>query len=369
MQQFQELQFQILLCQNTADRILVCGSLEETQNPVIFIQVVFLGNELREIKVPQLAESLSEGDIRWDKAVGDQVAEDEVICQVETDKTAVPVHAPCAGVIEEILVEDGSTVNPGMSICKLRVGATAKESAPKEAPAAAPAAKSGPPASPSEADVSAPPPTTPPPVPPKPSAPQTSKPVSSIKIPVTPTPLPPGQAESTITGTRTEQRVKINRMRQRIAQRLKEAQNTYAMLTTFNEIDMSNVIDMRNQHKDAFLKKHNIKLGFMSAFVKASSYALQDQPVVNAVIDEGEIVYRDYVDISVAVATPKGLVVPVIRNLEKMNYADIEKVEIRPMMYVALTYDHRLIDGREAVLFLRKIKAAVEDPRIMLLDI
>ncbi|GBO26102.1 Dihydrolipoyllysine-residue succinyltransferase component of 2-oxoglutarate dehydrogenase complex, mitochondrial [Araneus ventricosus] len=218
-------------------------------------------------------------------AVGDQVAEDEVICQVETDKTAVPVHAPCAGVIEEILVEDGSTVNPGMSICKLRVGATAKESAPKEAaaaPAEVPAAKSGPPASPSEADVSAPPPTTPPPVPPKPSAPQASKPVSSIKIPVTPTPLPPGQAESTITGTRTEQRVKMNRMRQRIAQRLKEAQNTYAMLTTFNEIDMSNIIEMRNRHKDDFLKKHNVKLGFMSAFVKAAAYALQDQPVVNA---------------------------------------------------------------------------------------
>ncbi|GFT51419.1 dihydrolipoyllysine-residue succinyltransferase component of 2-oxoglutarate dehydrogenase complex, mitochondrial [Trichonephila clavipes] len=389
----------------------------------------YLRNEVREIKVPQLAESLSEGDIRWDKAVGDQVAEDEVICQVETDKTAVPIHAPCAGVIEELLVEDGSTVQPGMSICKLKVGgtATAKE------PAAAETPKSGPPAPPSEAEVSTPTPTTPPPVPPKPSTPQASKPVSSIKIPVTPTPLPPGQAESVITGSRTEQRVKMNRMRQRIAQRLKEAQNTYAMLTTFNEIDMSNVIEMRNRHKDAFLKKHNIKLGFMSAFVKASAYALQDQPIVNAVIDEGEIVYRDYIDISVAVATPKGLVVPVLRNLGNMNYAEIEKaihalgekartgslaiedmdggtftisnggvfgslygtpiinppqsailgmhaiverpvaisgkVEIRPMMYVALTYDHRLIDGREAVLFLRKIKAAVEDPRIMLLDI
>lgn len=404
------------------------GVSRRISNSSYFHTSCYLRNELREIKVPQLAESLSEGDIRWDKAVGDQVAEDEVICQVETDKTAVPVHAPCAGVIEELLVEDGSTVNPGMSICKLKVGGTA---AAKE-PVAAETPKS-PPAPPSEAEVSTSPPTTPPPVPPKPSTPQTSKPVSSIKIPVTPTPLPPGQAESVITGSRTEQRVKMNRMRQRIAQRLKEAQNTYAMLTTFNEIDMSNVIEMRNQHKDAFLKKHNIKLGFMSAFVKASAYALQDQPVVNAVIDEGEIVYRDYIDISVAVATPKGLVVPVLRNLGNMNYADIEKaihalgekartgnlaiedmdggtftisnggvfgslygtpiinppqsailgmhaiverpvaiggkVEIRPMMYVALTYDHRLVDGREAVLFLRKIKAAVEDPRIMLLDI
>ncbi|GIX70776.1 dihydrolipoyllysine-residue succinyltransferase component of 2-oxoglutarate dehydrogenase complex, mitochondrial [Caerostris extrusa] len=366
--------------------------------------------------------------------VGDQITEDEVICQVETDKTAVPVHSPCAGVIEELLVEDGATVQPGMSICKIRVGGTAsgKKPAPKEE-AAPETPKSEPPSSPSEADVSAPPPTTPPPVPPKPSAPQSSKPVSSIKIPVIPTSLPSGQAESTIIGSRTEQRVKMNRMRQRIAQRLKEAQNVYAMLTTFNEIDMSNIIEMRNRHKDAFLKKHNIKLGFMSAFVKAAAYALQDQPVVNAVIEEGEIVYRDYIDISVAVATPKGLVVPVIRSLEKMDYADIEKaihalgekartgalaiedmdggtftisnggvfgslygtpiinppqsailgmhaiverpvaisgkVEIRPMMYVALTYDHRLIDGREAVLFLRKIKAAVEDPRIMLLDI
>lgn len=223
-------------------------------------------------------------------------------------------------------------------------------------------------------------------------------------------------------------------MRQRIAQRLKEAQNTCAMLTTFNEIDMSNIQDMRARHKEAFLKKHNLKLGFMSAFVKASAFALQEQPVVNAVIDDTtkEVVYRDYIDISVAVATPRGLVVPVIRNVETMNYADIErtiselgekarknelaiedmdggtftisnggvfgslwnahhqppqsailgmhaivdrpvavggKVEIRPMMYVALTYDHRLIDGREAVTFLRKIKAAVEDPRVLLLDL
>lgn len=227
----------------------------------------------------------------------------------------------------------------------------------------------------------------------------------------------------------------MNRMRQRIAQRLKEAQNTCAMLTTFNEVDMSNIQEMRARHKDAFLKKHNLKLGFMSAFVKASAFALQEQPVVNAVIDDAtkEVVYRDYIDISVAVATPRGLVVPVIRNVETMNYADIErtinelgekarknelaiedmdggtftisnggvfgslfgtpiinppqsailgmhgifdrpvavggKVEVRPMMYVALTYDHRLIDGREAVTFLRKIKAAVEDPRVLLLDL
>lgn len=218
----------------------------------------------------------------------------------------------------------------------------------------------------------------------------------------------------------------MNRMRQRIAQRLKDAQNTNAMLTTFNEIDMSHIMAFRKKHLDTFTKKHSIKLGLMSPFVKAAANALMDQPVVNAVIEENEIIYRDYVDISVAVATPKGLVVPVIRNVQNMTYADIEltiaglaekartgkltieemdggtftisnggvfgslmgtpiinppqsailgmhgiferpialngQVVIRPMMYIALTYDHRLIDGREAVLFLRKIKEGVEDP-------
>uniref|UniRef100_A0A672NS55 Dihydrolipoyllysine-residue succinyltransferase component of 2-oxoglutarate dehydrogenase complex, mitochondrial n=1 Tax=Sinocyclocheilus grahami TaxID=75366 RepID=A0A672NS55_SINGR len=206
----------------------------------------------------------------------------------------------------------------------------------------------------------------------------------------------------------------MNRMRQRIAQRLKEAQNTCAMLTTFNEVDMSNITEMRKQYKDAFLKKHGIKLGFMSVFVKAAAYALTDQPAVNAVIDDTtkEIVYRDYVDISVAVATPK--VKPLFIHDARKNELAVEdmdggtftisnggvfgsmfgtpiinppqsailgmhgifdrpmaiagKVEIRPMMYVALTYDHRLIDGREAVTFLRKIKSVVEDPRVLLLD-
>lgn len=234
-------------------------------------------------------------------------------------------------------------------------------------------------------------------------------------------------------GSRTETRVKMNRMRLRIAERLKDAQNTYAMLTTFNEIDMTNITELRKKHKDAFLKRHGVKLGFMSAFVKASAYALKDQPVVNAVIDGNEQIFRDYVDISVAVSTPKGLVVPVIRNADMMNYADIEKtiaglgekartgtlaiedmdggtftisnggvfgsmfgtpiinppqsailgmhavqqravvinneIKIRPMMYICLTYDHRLIDGREAVTFLKKIKDAVEEPSFMFLGL
>uniref|UniRef100_A0A8C8BYC5 Dihydrolipoyllysine-residue succinyltransferase component of 2-oxoglutarate dehydrogenase complex, mitochondrial n=1 Tax=Oncorhynchus tshawytscha TaxID=74940 RepID=A0A8C8BYC5_ONCTS len=363
-----------------------------------------LGNEVITVKTPAFAESVTEGDVRWEKAVGDSVKEDEVVCEIETDKTSVQVPSPAAGVIEELLVPDGEKVEGGQALFKLRKGAVAAQAA--EAPAAA--------------VVAAPPPphdaaTTPSPAP------------SAVgPIPTTMPPVPPVPGAAIF--------VKMNRMRLRIAQRLKEAQNTCAMLTTFNEVDMSNISELRKAYKDAFLKKHNIKLGFMSAFVKASAYALMEQPAVNGVIDDTtkEIVYRDYVDISVAVATPKGLVVPVIRGVEGMNFADIEKtinelgekarknelavedmdggtftisnggvfgsmfgtpiinppqsailgmhgiferpvaiegkVEIRPMMYVALTYDHRLIDGREAVTFLRKIKTVVEDPRVLLLD-
>ncbi|XP_071772515.1 dihydrolipoyllysine-residue succinyltransferase component of 2-oxoglutarate dehydrogenase complex, mitochondrial-like [Centroberyx gerrardi] len=383
-------------------------------------------DEVVTVKTPAFAESVSEGDVRWEKAVGDSVTEDEVVCEIETDKTSVQVPAPAAGVIEELLVPDGGRVEGGTPLFKLRKGAGAAKPAPSpaaEAPAAAAAAPPPPPPPPT------PVPTVMPPVPPVPAQAAQAKPVSAIK----PTAAAPAPAAAPA-GVRAENRVKMNRMRLRIAQRLKEAQNTCAMLTTFNEVDMSNIQEMRKIHKDAFLKKHNMKLGFMSAFVKAAAHALTEQPAVNAVIDDTtkEIVYRDYVDISVAVATPKGLVVPVIRNAETMNFADIEKtisalgekarknelavedmdggtftisnggvfgsmfgtpiinppqsailgmhgifdrpvaingkVEIRPMMYVALTYDHRLVDGREAVTFLRKIKAVVEDPRVLLLD-
>ncbi|KAK2826149.1 hypothetical protein Q5P01_020363 [Channa striata] len=396
-------------------------------------------DEVVTIKTPAFAESVTEGDVRWEKAVGDTVSEDEVVCEIETDKTSVQVPSPAAGVIEELLVPDGGKVEGGTPLFKLRKGAgapKAAESLKTEAPAAAappPPSAAIPPPSPPLPSAGGPIPTTMPPVPPVPAHAIDTKPVSAIK----PTAAPAAsvaQAEGAAKAARTESRVKMNRMRLRIAQRLKEAQNTCAMLTTFNEVDMSNISEMRKNYKDAFLKKHNIKLGFMSAFVKAAAYALADQPAVNAVIDDTtkEIVYRDYVDISVAVATPKGLVVPVIRNVEEMNFADIEKainllgekarknelavedmdggtftisnggvfgsmfgtpiinppqsailgmhgifdrpvavggkVEIRPMMYVALTYDHRLIDGREAVTFLRKIKSVVEDPRVLLLD-
>uniref|UniRef100_A0A9J8DBL9 Dihydrolipoyllysine-residue succinyltransferase component of 2-oxoglutarate dehydrogenase complex, mitochondrial n=1 Tax=Cyprinus carpio carpio TaxID=630221 RepID=A0A9J8DBL9_CYPCA len=373
-------------------------------------------NEVITVKTPAFAESVTEGDVRWEKAVGDTVSEDEVVCEIETDKTSVQVPSPAAGVIEELLVPDGGKVEGGTPLFRLKKGAgAAKTTAAAAAPP--PAAETPPPPAPPAAPVGGPIPTSMPPVPPVPAQPIQSKPGQEDAV---------HSAEAEI--------VKMNRMRLRIAQRLKEAQNTCAMLTTFNEVDMSNITEMRKQYKDAFLKKHGIKLGFMSAFVKAAAYALTDQPAVNAVIDDStkEIVYRDYVDISVAVATPKGLVVPVIRGVEGMSFADIEKtinelgekarknelavedmdggtftisnggvfgsmfgtpiinppqsailgmhgifdrpvaiagkVEIRPMMYVALTYDHRLIDGREAVTFLRKIKSVVEDPRELLLD-
>ncbi|CAI5764249.1 dihydrolipoyllysine-residue succinyltransferase component of 2-oxoglutarate dehydrogenase complex [Podarcis lilfordi] len=387
--------------------------------------------EVVTVNTPAFAESVTEGDVRWEKAVGDTVGEDEVVCEIETDKTSVQVPAPVAGVIEALLVPDGGKVEGGTPLFKLRkTGAAPAKAKPAAAPAPEPAAPPPPPPAAAPAPA-AQIPTTMPPVPPVSSLPVDSKPVSAVK-PVAAAPVAePGVSK----GARVEQRVKMNRMRQRIAQRLKEAQNTCAMLTTFNEIDMSNIQEMRARHRDNFLKKHNMKLGFMSAFVKAAAFALQEQPVVNGVIDDTtkEIVYREYVDISVAVATPRGLVVPVIRNVETMNFADIErainelgekarknelaiedmdggtftisnggvfgslfgtpiinppqsailgmhgifdrpvavggKVEVRPMMYVALTYDHRLIDGREAVTFLRKIKAVVEDPRVLLLDL
>ncbi|XP_074603868.1 dihydrolipoyllysine-residue succinyltransferase component of 2-oxoglutarate dehydrogenase complex, mitochondrial [Brevipalpus obovatus] len=393
--------------------------------------------EIQIVQAPQFAESISEGDLRWEKAVGDSVKEDELVAEVETDKTTVPINSPVTGIIEELMVEDGSTVKSGQAIFKIKIGATSTADKPQPSAASSQSTQPSPP--PPQQPPSSPPSSaggmssSPPPIPPQPSGPMSSIPVSSIKVS---SPTTGGSNAGGDVGgglMRTEQRTKMNRMRSRIAQRLKDAQNTYAMLTTFNEIDMSNIIEMRNMYKDAFLKKHNLRLGFMSAFVKAACYGLQDQPVVNAVIDNDEIIYRDYIDISVAVATPKGLVVPVIRNVENMNYAQIEqtiaglgekarnnalaiedmdggtftisnggvfgslfgtpiinppqsailgmhaiferpvaikgKMEIRPMMYVALTYDHRLIDGREAVTFLRKVKAAIEDPRVLLLDV
>nr|VZH96282.1 unnamed protein product [Spirometra erinaceieuropaei] len=373
--------------------------------------------DIQTIKVPAFPESISEGDLSWKKAAGDTVMTDEIIAEIETDKTAIPVLSPCTGVITELLIQDGEKVVYAQEIGKVDEKAVeAKAPEPEKPKPAEPAAK----ATPAPAPSAPAPPTPAPPTPPAPSRPPPAS--AASKAP----PLLRG-------GSRSEQRVKMTRIRLRTAERLKEAQNTCAMLTTFNEIDMSNLIDLRNQFKEAFAKKHGVKLGIMSTFSKAAAYALRDQPIVNAYIDGNEIVYRNYIDLSIAVASPKGLVVPVLRNVDNMNFADIERgifelgekaksgmlavedmdggtftisnggifgslfstpivnppqsailglhgtferpvarkgqVVIRPMMYVALSYDHRLIDGREAVLFLRKIKSFVEDPRVFFLDI
>lgn len=384
------------------------------------------------VNCPAFAESISEGDVRWEKAAGDSVNEDDTVAEIETDKTSIPIPAPQSGVIEVLLVEDGTTVTPGTPLFKLNTdGAAPAAEKPKAPESSAP---------PPESTTQPEPEKTPAPEPVKipetmpPPTPVSTKPISTVKVSdIKPTLMTMQESSAPPSGTRSESRVKMNRMRLRIAQRLKDSQNTAAMLTTFNEVDMSNIMAMRNKYKDAFLKKHGLKLSFMSAFIKASAYALKDQPVVNAVIDDAssEIVYKDYVDISVAVSTEKGLVVPVIRNCETMDYLDVERemtnlavkarnneltvedmdggtftisnggvfgslygtpiinppqsailgmhgifdrpvaikgeVKIRPMMYIALTYDHRLVDGREAVTFLKKIKESVEDPHVLLL--
>ncbi|XP_022334340.2 dihydrolipoyllysine-residue succinyltransferase component of 2-oxoglutarate dehydrogenase complex, mitochondrial-like [Crassostrea virginica] len=394
--------------------------------------------EIQEVKSPGFSESISEGDIRWDKAVGDFVQEDELLGEVETDKTGVAIHSPCAGVIVELLVEDGATVTAHQPIMKIDTSAKGdapakKADAPvseKPKPAAEPAqdqAKPAPEAPPAKSSGSSGPiPTSPPPPPPVPKGPMSSYPTSSVKV-------TPFEGSAPQGGARTETRTKMTRIRQKTAQRLKESQNTCAALTTFQECDMSNLMEWRKTYKDQFEKKHGVKLGMMSPFIKAAAFALKNQPVVNAVIDGNEIIYRDYIDVSVAVAAPKGLVVPVIRNVETLSYADVEKaileygekakknmlaiedmeggtfsisnggvfgslygtpiinqpqsailgihtikkrpvvvndqIVIRPIMILALTYDHRLIDGREAVTFLMDIKRAIEDPRVMLLDV
>ncbi|VDQ10655.1 unnamed protein product [Trichobilharzia regenti] len=348
---------------------------------------------VRVVNVPPFAESVTEGDIVWKKAVGDAVEADEVVAEIETDKTNVSVPAPCAGVITQLLVEDGGKVSAGQEIFKMEEGASPTSKSPEKKPVQEPEKKQ---------TIDAPPSPKPTSVPASPVIK-----AESVSVPKVPdTAVLSSQTPTSTDGARSEQRVKMSRMRLRIAQRLKDAQNTCAMLSTFNEIDMSNLFELRRQYKDTFLKIHGVKLGMMST---------------------------DYVDISIAVATPKGLVVPVLRNVEKMNYADIERgihdmgvkardgklavedmdggtftisnggvfgslfgtpiinppqsailglygvfdrpvarngqVVIRPMMYVALTYDHRLIDGREAVTFLRKIKEFVEDPRMYFLQI
>jgi 2-oxoglutarate dehydrogenase E2 component (dihydrolipoamide succinyltransferase) len=372
-----------------------------------------------EAVVPFMGESITDGTLAtFLKQPGERVEVDEPIAQIETDKVTIDVASPEAGVIEAFVAKVGDTVEPGTKIAIISKSAEASHVSPSEK-FPTKAASQPPPAE--KAPAQTPPPkaeTSPPKE--KPKAPSPAPGRTSAKEPQ----LPPKERE---------RRVPMTRLRKRVATRLKDSQNTFALLTTFNEVDMTNLMKLRSEYKDAFVEKHGVKLGLMSGFVKAAVSALQNQPIVNAVIDGDDIIYRDYVDISIAVGTPKGLVVPVLRNADTLNFAEIEKsinglakkaidgsisidemaggsftisnggvygsllstpiinppqsailgmhsivsrpmvvgkeVLPRPMMYIALTYDHRLIDGREAVFFLRRIKEVVEDPRRLLLDV
>ncbi|KAJ3012312.1 UNVERIFIED_CONTAM: 2-oxoglutarate dehydrogenase complex E2 component, partial [Siphonaria sp. JEL0065] len=360
------------------------------------------------VKTPPMADSITEGTLtKWHKVVGEYVARDEPIATIETDKVDVTVNSAEAGIVLEYFAKEGETVAVGSNLFKVNTNGVPGSSTPKAS--AAPAQAIAAPAAAAPA--------------PKAAAPA-AKPAAAA-APVAEVP--------TTTGARVERRVKMNRMRKTIASRLKDSQNTAASLTTFNEIDMTNLIEFRSKYKDAVLEKHGVKLGFMSAFIKASAQALKEVPEVNARIEGDEVVYSDFVDISVAVATPKGLVTPVLRNCENLSMLETEKemaelgkkakanaitiedlaggtftisnggvfgslygtpiinqpqsailgmhavkeravvvngkVEARPMMYVALTYDHRLIDGREAVTFLVRVKELIEDPRRLLLEV
>ncbi|CAN4103996.1 unnamed protein product [Withania somnifera] len=367
--------------------------------------------------VPYMGESISDGTLaKFLKNIGDRVEVDEPIAQIETDKVTIDVTSPEAGVIQKFVAKEGDTVEPGNKVAIIsKSGEGVERAAPSEKPSEEVAA----PTEDNKVEKAKPQVGT---------TPVKEKPKGS-------SPPPPKRSptELQLPPKERERRVPMTRLRKRVATRLKDSQNTFALLTTFNEVDMTNLMKLRSDYKDAFVEKHGVKLGFMSGFVKAAVSALQNQPIVNAVIDGDDIIYRDYIDISIAVGTPKGLVVPVIRNAEQMNFAEIEKtintlakkandgsisidemaggsftisnggvygslistpiinppqsailgmhsivsrpmvvggsIVPRPMMYIALTYDHRLIDGREAVFFLRRIKDVVEDPRRLLLDV
>jgi 2-oxoglutarate dehydrogenase E2 component (dihydrolipoamide succinyltransferase) len=392
-----------------------------------------------DVIIPALGESVTEASIgQWLKKVGDSVAADEPIVSLETDKVAVEVNAPAAGVLTELLFKEGDTVTVGAVIARLEAGAAAAAPAANPAPAAA-------------APVPAPVPAqTPAPAqaPQAPQAPQalqapTTGPTARRKaeegtpvaapVPAPSTAATPQGGFDTFPFARKVERVRMTRLRQTIARRLKEAQNTAAMLTTFNDVDMTAVMEARARYKDSFEKKHGVRLGFMSFFVKACALAAKDIPSVNARIEGDEIVFHDYLDVGVAVSSPGGLVVPILKDAQAKGFAQIEleiadfgkrardgalKIEelqggtftitnggifgslmstpiinppqsavlgmhrieerpvvrngqivARPMMYLALSYDHRLIDGREAVTFLVRVKEALEDPIRLLVDL
>lgn len=407
-----------------------------TKLPTMLLTV--RGYDDKVVKVPQMAESISEGTLKqFCKGVGDHVEQDEEIATIETDKIDVAVNAPEAGTIKEFLVKEEDTVTVGQDLVRLELGGSATTSEDKKATAK----ESSQQEDTKKETESAPKVTDEPPEEARQQAYSHESEKDVTKSHKSSESRADEERETTSTkpslysGNREERRIKMNRMRLRIAERLKQSQNTAASLTTFNEVDMSNIMEFRRLYQDEILKKHGVKLGFMSAFSRAAVLAMRDIPAVNASIEGPNggdtIVYRDYVDLSVAVATEKGLVTPVVRNIESMDMISIEKaiaemgkkardgkltiedmaggtftisnggvfgslmgtpiinlpqsavlglhaikdrpvahqgkVEIRPMMYLALTYDHRLLDGREAVQFLVKVKNYIEDARRMLL--
>ena len=400
-----------------------------------------------EVRVPTLGESVTEATVAtWFKKPGDAVAVDEMLCELETDKVTVEVPSPVAGTLSEIVAAEGETVGVDALLAQIAEGVSAPvKEAPKAAPApdaAATQTNAGPeetkPRDPEDA----------------PSAKKlmadsgisdvtgTGKDGRVMKEDVlkaltaksdAPAPAAAPRAPVTASDEAREERVKMTRLRQTIAKRLKDSQNTAAMLTTYNEVDMTEVMALRDAYKDLFAKKHGVKLGFMSFFTKACIHALHEVPEVNAEIDGTDVVYKNYVHMGIAAGTPTGLVVPVIRDADQMSFADIEKaiaamgakardgklsmaemqggtftisnggvygslmsspilnppqsgilgmhkiqdrpmaingqVVIRPMMYLALSYDHRIVDGKGAVTFLVRVKEALEDPRRLLMDL
>jgi 2-oxoglutarate dehydrogenase E2 component (dihydrolipoamide succinyltransferase) len=429
---------------------------------------------MAEIRVPTLGESVTEATIgKWFKQPGEAVAVDEPLVELETDKVTIEVPAPAAGVLSDIAAKDGETVAVGALLGQIKEGAGAPSAKPAAAPIGRPEQKTA-----TTTPIGAADEQPAPRVPPKPDAAPKSKPaaeqslapsvrriaaetgVDASTVPgsgkdgrvtkgdmlaaieraaASPTPVPQTaaavqlRAPSPPDDASREERVRMTRLRQTIARRLKEAQNTAAMLTTFNEVDMGAVMALRNQYRDAFEKRHGVKLGFMGLFVRACVQALKEIPAVNAEIDGTDLVYKNYYHIGVAVGTEKGLVVPVVRDCDQKSLAEIEKtiadfgrrardgalkieemqggtftisnggvygslmstpilnapqsgilgmhkiqerpmivggkIEPRPMMYLALSYDHRIVDGREAVTFLVRVKECLEDPARMVLDL
>lgn len=390
-----------------------------------------------DVKVPMLSESVSEGTLlEWKKKVGEAVARDEILIDIETDKVVLEVPSPQAGVLVEIVAQDGETVVADQVLARIDTAATAAAEAPaaapaEAAPAAAPAAAQNNAAMPAAAKLAA----------------ETGVDVNALqgsgrdgrvlKEDVQNATAKPAAAAAPAValpaGARPEERVPMSRLRARVAERLLASQQENAILTTFNEVNMKPIMDLRAKYKEKFEKEHGVKLGFMSFFVKAAVAALKKYPVVNASVDGKDIVYHGYFDIGIAIGSPRGLVVPILRDADQMSIADIEQaivdyakkakdgkiaiedltggtfsitnggtfgsmmstpiinppqsailgmhatkeravvengqVVVRPMMYLALSYDHRIIDGREAVLTLVAIKDALEDPARLLLDL